>query len=66
MLPRAVDIRVDRELDPATDGEARPVRRGRSPRDLFTEYLTGEGVDDTRVVHLFERLYDDAIAEAAG
>ena len=27
---------------------------------------TGEGVDDTRVVHLFERLYDDAIAEAAG
>ncbi len=65
LLPRAVDIRIDRDSDPSPEADQRPQRRGRSPRDLFTEYLTGEGVDDARVVHLFERLYDDTIAEAA-
>ena len=54
------------ELETVPNDGARPVRRGRAPRELFAEYLTGEGVDDVRVVRLFERLHDDAIAEAAG
>jgi exonuclease SbcD len=62
LLPRAVDVRVDRLLD----AEAAPEltsRRGRSARDLFGEYLTVEGIDDARVLHLFERLHDDVLAE---
>ncbi len=38
-------------------------RRGRSARDLFAEYLTVEGIDDARVLRLFERLHDDVLAE---
>jgi len=40
-------------------------RRGRSARDLFAEYLTLEGIDDTRILRLFERLHDDVLAEVS-
>lgn len=62
LLPRAVDIRIERA---ATDDRVDPSRsrRGRSPRELFEEYALSEGVDDERVLQLFGRLYDDARAE---
>lgn len=62
LLPRAVDVRVER---PPTDGVEAPSRsrRGRTPRELFEEYAVAEGVDDERVLQLFGRLYDDARAE---
>jgi exonuclease SbcD len=64
ILPRAVDIRVEHEVE-TIDAE-RTVRRGRTPRELFVEYLAEAGIEDNRVVHLFEQLYDDAMAEASG
>jgi exonuclease SbcD len=64
ILPRAVDIRVEHEVE-TMDAE-RTVRRGRTPRELFVEYLAEAGIEDNRVVHLFEQLYDDAMAEASG
>jgi exonuclease SbcD len=53
-LPGAVDVRIEA---PAGPGETPPERRsGRSPHDLFVDYLAGAGVDDSRVVALFDRL----------
>ncbi|MEY2457185.1 MAG: hypothetical protein QOK06_2279, partial [Acidimicrobiaceae bacterium] len=33
---------------------------GLSPRDLFGAYLTQQGVDDPRLVTLFDELLDEA------
>jgi exonuclease SbcD len=63
LFPRAVDIRVETETSTGEPGGT--SRRGRSPHELFAEYLASEGVDDARVLRLFDRLYDDAIAEAS-
>ncbi len=63
LLPRAVDIRVEVAPPIGGDGLAPASRRGRSAHELFGEYLTLEGVDDARVMRLFERLHDDVLAE---
>jgi exonuclease SbcD len=62
ILPRAVDVRVERSL---ADAPAREfgARRGRTPHDLFGDYLQSEGIADERIVALFDRLHDDALAE---
>jgi hypothetical protein len=35
-------------------------RAGLSPRELFDAYLTHQGVDDPRLVALFDSLLDEA------
>ncbi len=62
LLPRAVDVRIDRVLAEGAASEPSP-RRGRNARDLFAEYLSVEGVEDARILRLFERLHDDVLAE---
>jgi len=64
LLPRAVDVRIDRAPTENAPSDATP-RRGRSARDLFAEYLMVEGVDDARILRLFERLHDDVLAEVS-
>jgi exonuclease SbcD len=64
LLARAVDVRVELAPPSATDEPVRVGRQGRTPPELFAEYLASEGVDDARVVRLFEQLYDEATAEA--
>jgi exonuclease SbcD len=61
-LPRAVDVQVERVVTDAP--VARASRQGRTARELFAEYVASEGVDDPRVLALFDRLHDDALAEA--
>jgi exonuclease SbcD len=61
-LPRAVDVRVERSIG----GTAAPefgVRRGRTPHELFGDYLASESIADERVIALFDRLHDDVLAE---
>jgi DNA repair protein SbcD/Mre11 len=65
LLPRAVDVRIERAEAPPADVRSH-VARSRSPRDLFRAYLTSEGIDDPRAERLFGQLYDEAMAEAAG
>ncbi len=51
-----------------TDPHASPRRRrrdGRSPRELFGDYLVGEGVDDPALVAAFDRALDDATESAS-
>ena len=61
VLPRAVDVRVERDPAAVTTGEF-GARRGRTPHELFGDYLTSEGIADERVVTLFDRLHDDVLA----
>jgi exonuclease SbcD len=52
---RVVEVRLD---SAASASGTRPPRSGRSARDLFSSYLAEEGVDDDRLVALFDRLLD--------
>ena len=48
-----------------SSGKSATPRRGRTPHELFAEYLASEGVEDPRVERLFQQLYDDATVEAS-
>ncbi|MFI6819618.1 exonuclease SbcCD subunit D [Micromonospora sp. NPDC050187] len=60
LLPRALEIRIDPELLPAPGGGARAAQRaGRSPQQLFADYLAGRGHDDDGVRELFDELFEE-------
>lgn len=54
--PGVVDVRVEQQH------QAKPVRHreGRSPRELFVDYLAEAGVTDSRLEARFAELYEDA------
>ncbi|WP_025620124.1 exonuclease SbcCD subunit D [Salinispora cortesiana] len=60
LLPRALEIRIDPELVPAPGGGARVAQRaGRSPRELFGDYLDDRGHADDDVRGLFDELFEE-------
>ena len=60
LLPQALEVRIDPDMIPAADTGTRTAQRaGRSPRDLFTDYLTSRGHDDDGVRDLFDQLYEE-------
>ncbi|MFI1195617.1 exonuclease SbcCD subunit D [Micromonospora sp. NPDC020750] len=61
LLPRALEIRIDPELVPAPGSGTRTAQRaGRSPRDLFADYLDSKGHADSDVRELFDELFEEA------
>jgi DNA repair protein SbcD/Mre11 len=60
LLPTALEVRIDPAMLPetATDRPAQ-ARAGRSPTDLFTEYLGTRGHADEATLALFGRLYEE-------
>jgi exonuclease SbcD len=60
LLPTALEVRIDPSMLPetATDRPAR-TRAGRSPTDLFAEYLGTRGHADEATLALFGRLYEE-------
>jgi exonuclease SbcD len=60
MLPTALEVRIDPAMLPETTTD-RPAgtRAGRSPRDLFTEYLNSRGHADDATLELFGTLYEE-------
>jgi exonuclease SbcD len=64
LLPRALEVRVDPELVPAPGGGAHSAQRaGRSPRELFADYLDSRGnAGDDGVRDLFDELYEEVSA----
>ena len=59
LLPRALEVRVDADVLPELDAVSRAPRTGRSPNELFGEYLAAKGIGDDAVGALFNRLHDD-------
>lgn len=60
LLPRAVEVRIDPEMMPTSDASARAAARtGRSPRELFADYLASTGHGDDGVRDLFGELYEE-------
>jgi exonuclease SbcD len=61
LLPRALEVRIDPEFAPRLAAAKPPARRsGRSPRDLFSDYLDHVGhTDDDGVRDLFDRLHEE-------
>jgi exonuclease SbcD len=60
-LPNVLEVMLDDAHRPrpgASDG-ARPSRIGRSPLELFGDYLSEENIDDPRITAMFAELLDD-------
>jgi DNA repair protein SbcD/Mre11 len=60
-LPETVDVIV--ESPTASEDAAGTARLGRSPAELFSEYLREHGAEDERVAALFAELLDAAAEE---
>jgi len=58
LFPRALTVQIDPSMTAGDDRPTRPTRAGRTPRQLFGDYLTEKGVEDPAVTTLFDRLYD--------
>src|SRR5947207_1187017 len=60
LLPRALEVRVDPRLLPEAGAEQpRAQRTGRSPGDLFADYLSQKGHADQATLDLFDRLHGE-------
>jgi DNA repair protein SbcD/Mre11 len=60
LLPRAVEVRIDPDMIPgAGSGASAAQRAGRSPRQLFADYLDSIGHSDDGVRELFDELYEE-------
>jgi exonuclease SbcD len=63
LLPQALEVRIDPQLLADLAPAERPSHRaGRSPAELFGDYLTTAGVADEAVTTLFGRLYEEVSA----
>ncbi|GLZ80160.1 nuclease SbcCD subunit D [Actinorhabdospora filicis] len=60
MFPRALEVRIDPTMVAKDSGKGPSQHAGRSPRELFGDYLADIGHDDADVSALFDRLYDEA------
>jgi exonuclease SbcD len=63
LFPSAVDVVVEPPGGTVgTPGSTRPSRAGRSPVELFADYLAESGVDDPRLTALFGELHDEVVS----
>ena len=62
LLPNALEIRIDPEMLPTAGGATTAQRAGRSPRELFRDYLDHRGHAEDGVRELFDELYDEVSA----
>jgi DNA repair protein SbcD/Mre11 len=59
LLPNALEIRIDPDMMPSAKGAPMAQRQGRSPRQLFGDYLDSRGNAEDGVRELFDELYDE-------
>nr|WP_205863764.1 exonuclease SbcCD subunit D [Planosporangium mesophilum] len=60
LLPRALEVRIDPRMLPDADANRSRVQRsGRSPGELFADYLSQKGHVDEATVALFHRLHGE-------
>jgi exonuclease SbcD len=60
-LPNTLEVMLDdaHRARPGTSDRERPSRIGRSPLELFGDYLNEENIDDPRITAMFAELLDD-------
>jgi DNA repair protein SbcD/Mre11 len=66
-LPNALEVMLDDAHRPrpgVRDGE-RPSRIGRSPQELFSDYLSEQNIDDPRIAAMFAELLDQVTGGSA-
>ncbi|MEV0900190.1 exonuclease SbcCD subunit D [Actinoplanes sp. NPDC049802] len=59
LLPNALEVRIDPDMLPSRSGARAAERAGRSPRELFGDYLDSRGNAEEGVRELFDQLYDE-------
>jgi exonuclease SbcD len=59
LLPDALEVRIDPDMVPDLKGAQMAQRAGRSPRQLFGDYLDSRGSAEDGVRELFDELYDE-------
>lgn len=59
LLPNALEVRIDPDMLPDRSRERSAERAGRSPRQLFGDYLDSRGNAEEGVRELFDELYDE-------
>ncbi|MBG0560049.1 exonuclease SbcCD subunit D [Actinoplanes aureus] len=59
LLPNALEVRIDPDMLPNRTSERAAERAGRSPRELFGDYLDSRGNAEEGVRELFDELYDE-------
>ncbi|GAA4970212.1 exonuclease SbcCD subunit D [Actinoplanes utahensis] len=59
LLPNALEVRIDPDMLPSRTGARAAERAGRSPRELFGDYLDSRGNAEEGVRELFDELYDE-------
>jgi len=64
-MPGVVEVVLAPRDGGTADRRPDPDRLRRSPHDLFAEYLGEAGVDDDRVVALFDEIVDDLASDTA-
>ncbi|GAA2584011.1 exonuclease SbcCD subunit D [Dactylosporangium fulvum] len=64
LLPKALEVRIDPKLlpDPKAADSSSGARAGRSPGELFADYLGQRGHADEATVSLFHRLHDEVVS----
>lgn len=62
LLPNALEIRIDPDMVPDPKAAQMAQRAGRSPRQLFGDYLDSRGNSEDGVRELFDELYDEVNA----
>jgi DNA repair protein SbcD/Mre11 len=60
-LPNTLEVLLDdaHRPRPGAPGDARPSRAGRSPLELFGDYLGEQNIDDPRIPAMFAELLDE-------
>jgi DNA repair protein SbcD/Mre11 len=59
LLPNALEVRIDPDMMPDRTAAHLAERAGRSPRQLFRDYLDSRGTAEDGVRELFDELYDE-------
>jgi exonuclease SbcD len=63
LLPNALEVRIDPDMIPDRAGERMAQRAGRTPRQLFGDYLDSRGAAEEGVRELFDELYDEVSSD---
>jgi exonuclease SbcD len=66
-LPNTLEVQLDEahRPRPRSRGGAQPSRAGRSPRELFSDYLMEQNIEDPRIPAMFTELLDEIIGAPA-